>query len=337
MRSARIRRFVPLERTIRSESAVRFDGYDVGGCLPVRRGVQPVSRTVATERLIIGTAAFGQPYGATNPRGQVPESVAGEVLERASALGIDTIDTAPAYGESEALLGRLPQARRFAVFTKFNLPDEARGLDPAATLVEGLGRSLSDLDRRKVDALLLHRVSDLFGPHGADLLRGLRQAKAEGLADRVGVSIYDSDETDAVLSCFRPDIVQLPLSVVDQRLLTGGHLERLANLGVEVHARSAFLQGLLLAPERRPGWAADCSHLHRFDGKCAASGLTPLQICLGFLLGRPDVQKIVVGATSVGELDAIVEAANDPAIGRNWPSFALTNSPLLDPRRWPAE
>ena len=107
------------------------------------------------------------------------------------------------------------------------------------------------------------------------------------------------------------------------------------SLGVEVHARSAFLQGLLLAPERRPGWAADCPHLRRFDDKCAASGLTPLQICLGFLLARPEVKKIVVGATSVGELDAIVEAANDPATGRSWPSFALTNTPLLDPRRWP--
>ena len=302
-----------------------------------RADAQPMSRTVEAERLVIGTAAFGQPYGATNTRGQVPEAVAGEVLERASALGIDTIDTAPAYGAAEAVLGRLPQAKRFAVVTKFNLPGETKGLDLAAAVVEGLSRSLGDLDRTKVDGLLLHRGSDLLGPHGDDLLRGLRQAKTNGLADRVGVSIYDGDEVEAVLSRFRPDIVQLPLSVVDQRLITGGHLERLADLGVEVHARSAFLQGLLLAPERRPGWAADCPHLRRFDDKCAASGRTPLQICLGFLLARPEVGKIVVGVTSVGELDAIVKAVDDPATGPSWPSFALTNTPLLDPRRWPME
>ena len=65
--------------------------------------------------------------------------------------------------------------------------------------------------------------------------------------------------------------------------------------------------------------------------------MTPLQICLGFLLARPEVHKIVVGLTSVAELDAIVEAAGDPATGWNWPSFALTNTPLLDPRRWPTE
>ena len=313
----------------------RYTGNSVFGDISARAGARPVSRAVATERLVIGTAAFGQPYGATNPRGQVPETVAGEVIERASALGIDTIDTAPAYGEAETLLGRLPQAKRFSVVTKFNLQGETKGWDPAAAVVEGLGRSLRDLDRRKVDALLLHRGSDLLGPHGGDLLRGLLQAKTNGLAGRVGVSIYDGDEVDGVLSRFRPDIVQVPLSVVDQRLITGGHLARLAELGVEVHARSAFLQGLLLAPERRPGWAADCPHLLRFDEKCAASDLTALQICLGFLLSRPDVQKIVVGATSVEELDAIVEAANDPATERSWPSFALTNTPLLDPRRWP--
>ena len=146
-----------------------------------RAGARPVSRTVATERLVIGTAAFGQPYGATNTRGQVPETIAGEVLERASALGIDTIDTAPAYGAAEALLGRLPQARRFAVVTKFNLPGETKGRDTATAVVEELCRSLRDLDRRKVDALLRHRGSDLLGPHGDDLLRGLRQAKTNGL------------------------------------------------------------------------------------------------------------------------------------------------------------
>ena len=180
-------------------------------CPGARAGARPVSRAVAAERLVIGTAAFGQPYGATNTRGQVPEAIAGEVLERASALGIDTIDTAPAYGAAEALLGRLPQARRFAVVTKFSLPRETKGSDPAAAVVEGLGRSLRDLDRRRVDALLLHRGSDLLGPLGGDLLRGLRQAKTNGLADRVGVSIYDGDEVDAVLSRCRPDIVQLPL------------------------------------------------------------------------------------------------------------------------------
>ena len=294
-------------------------------------------RTAATGRLVIGTAAFGQPYGVTNTRGQVPESVAGEVLERASALGIDTIDTAPAYGAAEALLGRLPQARRFAVVTKFSLPGETKYRNSATAVVEGLCRSLRDLDRRKVDALLLHRGSDLLGPYGDGLLRGLRQAKMDGFADRVGVSIYDGGEIDTVLSRFQPDIVQLPLSVVDQRLITSGHLERLANLGVEVHARSAFLQGLLLAVERRTGWAADCSHLRRFDDHCAATGLTPLQICLGFLLARPEVKKIVVGATSVRELHDIVEAACVPATERNWPSFALTNARLLDPRRWPTE
>ena len=315
----------------------RCTGNSSFGNTPARAGARPVNRAIAAERFVIGTAAFGQPYGATNTYGQVPEAVAGEVLERASALGIDTIDTAPAYGAAEALLGRLPQARWFAVITKFSLPGETKGRDPDAAVVEELGRSLRDLDRRKVDVLLLHRGGDLLGPHGGDLLRGLRRAKTNGLADRVGVSVYDGDEIDGVLSRCRPDIVQLPLSVVDQRLITGGHLERLAELDVEVHARSAFLQGLLLAPERRPEWAADCPHLRRFDDKCAASGLTPLQICLGFLLSRPEVQKIVVGATSVGELDAIVEAANDPATGRSWSSFALTNSPLLDPRRWPTE
>ena len=288
------------------------------------------------ERLVIGSAAFGLPYGATNQGGRVEASIVAEILEKAAALGIDMIDTAPAYGTAEALLGRLPQARRFAVATKSAPSVENGGRDPAVRLMEGLSRSLRALGRRKVDVLLLRQGRRLLGPHGDEILLALRRVKADGLADRVGVSIYDGDEIDAVLSCFRPDIVQLPLNVVDQRLIASGHLKRLVDLGVEVHARSAFLQGLLLAPaERRPHWAADCSHLRLFDEKCVALDLIPLRLCLGFLLARPEVAKVVVGVTSMEEFDAIAEAANAPDMELDWPSFALTDATLLDPRRWP--
>ena len=88
--------------------------------------------------------------------------------------------------------------------------------------------------------------------------------KSEGLVKRIGVSVYDAAEIDGVLEIFRPDVVQLPLNIFDQRLIQSGHIKALQSAGIEIHARSAFLQGILLS-ER----SALPDYFKRFDGSLA--------------------------------------------------------------------
>lgn len=77
-----------------------------------------------SRRLALGTAQFGMRYGVANRVGQVPAGEARRILERARTAGMDTLDTAAAYGASETLLGSVGVAD-WIVVTK--LPPCPRG------------------------------------------------------------------------------------------------------------------------------------------------------------------------------------------------------------------
>src|SRR5262249_17350751 len=157
------------------------------------------------------------------------------------------IDTAPLYGGSEESLGRALRAGdAFAIVTK--TPWFGPGGVPAnaEALTSAFQASLDRLRQERVYGLLVHRASDLLGPEGDDLFEAMRRLKQLGRVAKIGVSIYDARELEGVLARHQPDLVQLPLNVLDQRLLAGGQITRLKSAGVEIHARSAFLQGLLL-------------------------------------------------------------------------------------------
>jgi aryl-alcohol dehydrogenase-like predicted oxidoreductase len=173
-------------------------------------------------KLGLGTAQFGMDYGVTNRQGQPSEAEALAWLRRAQIRGIQLLDTAPGYGTAERIVGAaLRSGCHFEVVTK--IPALATA-DARASILGGLRASLDRLETDCVDGALLHHWQDAVGPQAAAVVRALQQAKEEGLARRVGVSVYRAADIDQVLRQFTPDLVQLPISVFDQRLAASGHL-----------------------------------------------------------------------------------------------------------------
>jgi len=296
-------------------------------------------RPRSPSRVILGTAQFGMAYGVTNRRGQVSEPEVIRILTEAHAAGIAAVDTAAGYGGSEALLGScLAAYPDMAVITKTPAfpGDSITGVETDA-LRASLERSLIHLNRGRVEALLLHHGQDLLKPGGERLVKALDAVKSAGLAVRTGVSIYDGAELDGVLARFNPDIVQVPLNLFDQRLVRSGHIDRLRAANIEVHARSPFLQGILLADRTalppyftafRPRFACYADMLERVD-------LTPLQSCLGFVLSQSGVDRTVVGVTGRDELREILAAlAAMPDALPDFSILAASDAALVDPRRW---
>ena len=92
----------------------------------------------------------------------------------------------------------------------------------------------------------------MASPQGPAMWDRMRALKDEGLCKRIGVPVYASDDPVGVARRFKPDVVQAPASLLDQRLLLDGSLAAIADLGIEVHLRSIFLNGVLfLPPDRR--------------------------------------------------------------------------------------
>lgn len=284
--------------------------------------------------LALGGAQFGLDYGISNRRGRVPFGEVERILVRAAEAGVWTIDTAPAYGDSEDVVGRvLGGDPRWRVITK---TADLSGPEPAARrLSEGLARSLERLRRPGVDTLLFHRAADLDRDDAGELLEAAAELKRAGLTRRLGVSVYESTDLDAVLRRGSWDVVQVPLSIVDQRLIKSGHLARLAGAGIEVHVRSVFLQGLLLCPpEDLPGFAAPfapaLSHVHE---RSRHLGISPLELCLAFVRRLPEVSACLIGLSGLGDLEQAL-AARLPDLP-DLADLALDQPDLVDPRRWP--
>ncbi|HWD25610.1 MAG TPA: aldo/keto reductase [Rhizomicrobium sp.] len=280
-------------------------------------------------RLGIGTVQFGQAYGISNTRGRVPEGDVAVILRRGAEAGVGTLDTAANYSEAEAVLGALaPLTRPFRIVTKTaNLKN---GLAP---LIARARQSALTLQRRPVDLLLVHAATDLAGSEGDALWNALLALKQEGLFKGIGISAYVADDPVALARRFKPDAMQVPLSLLDQRLIRSGALAALKAGGVEIHARSLFLQGLLFLETLPPKLAAAAPHLAALRRRVADAGSTPLAAALAFALDQ-QIDVAVVGVTTPRELDEILAAAALPPPQLDWSACALEDETVLTPSRW---
>lgn len=284
-------------------------------------------------KIALGTVQFGINYGVANTSGQVSHESAKAILQRAHQAGIDTLDTAIAYGDSESVLGRLG-VKAWKTVTK--LPAVPDGCSDVTQWVKAQAQgSLARMGLNSLHGLLLHRPDQLLAGKGAALYAALQSLKYEGLVSKIGVSVYGPQELDALHGQYRFDLVQAPLSILDRTLLDSGWAQRLKDDGVEIHTRSAFLQGLLLmSKENRPAkfgrWADIWTEWDRW---LTETGLTPLQACLRFINTLDCIDRVVVGVDNVAQLNQIIEATEGelPSL----PQFkSLQDDRLINPATW---
>ena len=291
--------------------------------------------TRCVSKLGLGTVQWGCQYGISNQAGKTSLEEVALILQRARYNDIATIDTASMYGDAEAVLGA-HELTAFKVVTK----TPRFGIDStspihASQLRTTYFNSLSKLGLDSTYGLLMHGANDLLMPGGILLLDELCELRNRGLVRKIGVSVYDSTELDAVLALWTPDIVQLPLSVFDQRLITSGHLKRLKDLDVEVHVRSVFLQGLLLMPlQRIPAFFNPITELiARWHDATREQSMSPAEAALSFVRDLPEVDTVLVGVESVSQLDEILSSFS---INRTFVAHGLScdDARFLNPGLW---
>ena len=284
-------------------------------------------------RIVLGGAQLGLPYGILNGGETLSREEVARILNTAVDHGIDSIDTAIAYGQSESIIGETSQ-NRFKIISKLPpLPvDISNVSDWVHSQVQG---SLSRLKCTSLDALLLHRPQDLTGAQGAELYAAIGSLMAEKMIHRFGVSIYSPDDLGGIIGTFDIHLVQAPLNVFDHRIL--GVTDQLSALNIEVHVRSVFLQGVLVAspkdrPQRFEPWS---EHFALFDEWVRSSGVSAMACCLGFALQQPGIAKLVIGTTSAESLDEIMNSIPNSVL--EVPTHLQSSvEQLIDPRFWNA-
>lgn len=291
-------------------------------------------------KLGLGTVQFGLDYGVSNEQGMTPPAAVQEILALAWRSGITLLDTAAAYGMSESAIGQgTPAGFSFAIVTKTPPFRKKRvGKAEAANLRETFQRSLERLKRPAAYGLLVHHADDLLVPGGGWLWQAMEALRAEGRVRKIGFSVYSPGEIERLLKAYRPDLIQLPVSVFDQRLVLGGWLPRLKELGIEIHSRSVFLQGLLLMPpEKLPPYFAPVKPLlERYRRALADRRISPLAAALGFVGRQPEIDCVIVGVNHPGHLAEIVQAARDGGAldGFDFSTFAVSDEAIVNPSSW---
>jgi aryl-alcohol dehydrogenase-like predicted oxidoreductase len=268
---------------------------------------------------------FGLDYGIANSEGKVSLTAAKEILSVCKVAGIDMIDTAMAYGESELCLGRVG-VEGFDVVTKIpSVPVDC------IDVVDSMAR----LHVESLYGLMLHRPDEIFSLRGEEILKALKGLKKTGLVKKIGVSVYSPDELEDLFALHDFDIVQCPFNIIDNRLVTTGWLDRLKALDVEVHVRSSFLQGLLLMsrdkiPKQFEAWDFLWDQWHQW---IKDSEVSAVEACLAYALYNVGIDKVVVGVDSKIQLEQIVFSLEGSNI-ESFPDISSLDSNLINPSNW---
>ena len=284
-------------------------------------------------KLSLGTAQFGSRYGVANGQGQISYDEAVTVIETARLGGVRTLDTAVSYGVAERVLGEVG-IEDFDCVTK--LPALPQGVDDFdAWVIEQLSGSIGRLGVSHLNAVLLHHPGDVLGEHGSKYVRALRIAQDKGYVENIGFSIYAPEILDDLTKALWPDIIQAPLNVFDQRISLSGWLDRLVDGGVEIHTRSAFLQGLLLMPAvKRPSYFNDWKdHLARWDELVASKADSPMALALNYVVADRRVDRVVVGVDNSSQLTELINSY-DSGISDDLSFLHTSATGLIDPSLW---
>lgn len=294
--------------------------------------------------LSLGTVQLGMDYGISNPDGKPGEEAAFAILDRAMALGINTLDTAGAYGQSEEVIGRwlksVPAGKRPLVATKVKNLDHSSMEALRASLRAQAERSKARLGLEQLPALMLHSCDDYFGDE-ENVSRAFQELKEAGDIRFSGISAYSShDYRKIAASGF--DAVQVPVNIFDWGQLENGGMAALAASGMMVFVRSVYLQGLVFQrPETLPphmSFAAET--LEKFHGLCGKYGLTPARLALSYALSLPGVTSLVLGSEKTSQVEqnaALVEQAvtlTEEQMAEIRENFLHTPARVLDPSTW---
>ena len=278
-------------------------------------------------KLGLGTVQFGCNYGISNKKGQVPYEEIKKILEYAQNVGIDTLDTASLYGDSEKVLGQF-NLKNFKVVTKTIKIDKAlSGIENLNKFRNAFYNSWNNLGIDCLYGLMFHESTDLLGPNGNDLWNLVYDFKNKGYVKKIGVSVYTPEVLIDIIKQYKIDIVQMPLNILDQRFVF--LLKELKSNNIEIHTRSTFLQGLLLM--------ADCDINPYFDEIRPLLNQIPnpkLDYALQFVSNIKDVDKIIVGTTCLQDLKEIVAATSSIIKIINFERFKVTDERFILPQNW---
>ena len=287
-------------------------------------------------KLILGTVQFGLNYGINNTIGKMSEDKVFELLENAYDLGIKTLDTAESYGNAHSVISNFHKQskKRFNIISKYS----SSNFDYPIDLVERIQVHCSNFDINYLEGYMFHSYSD-FKMTINNEPNILDNIKNSGLVKKIGVSVYSNDEIEDLLNFKNINLIQLPFNLFDNEYQRKEILEKAKKRNIEIHTRSAFLQGLFfkdvntlqknLLPLKK-----DLNDLSLLSKK---SNIALAELALNYPLSKSYIDKVLIGVDSLEQLKNNIKATEnefDKFIYEKVDCIQIENTKLLNPSNW---
>lgn len=281
-------------------------------------------------KIALGTVQFGITYGINNKSGVPDDKELSSIFKLANNVGIKILDTAQSYGNAEERIGELAEDN-FKVITKF------KNLESSFPFYDDLNMSLKKLNVNSLYGYMAHDADGLI--ENPTWWKGMKILKDNGLIQKIGYSLYSISQLDLLISKqLIPDIIQVPYNILDKRFEP--YFFNLKEMGVEIHTRSVFHQGLyFMKPEKLPSKLSSfLPIIHKLNIFSKEFGVPIGAIALKYVLHNPHIDKVVVGVDSVLQLKQntqLLELAELPnQLINEINSIIIEDKNLLSPTNW---
>ena len=282
-------------------------------------------------RLVIGSAQLGMNYGLFNNK-----KISRKEFKKIEKLVINSkikfIDTAIRYGESENIIGS-SKLKNLNIITKIKIPNK-KNIHIKNWALKEISKSLIKLKINKIYGVLIHDYKDLLGKHGKNYLLSLQELKRKKIIKKIGISVYEPQEIKKIWKFWKPDLIQVPLNPLDNRILDSGWVDILKKFKVKIFVRSVFLQGLLINENKSLRINKNEKIiLNKFRNWCYKNNLPLLQACLHFIKQFKKIDYLVVGFNNYNQLKEIIDVFKKKQIIIP-KKFSTNKINLIDPRKW---
>lgn len=263
----------------------------------------------------LGTVQLGLNYGINNADGKPDQELSNKILDCAIKNGINVLDTAAAYGDSEEVIGRwlktVPIEKRPFIVTKTNGLDHSSYENLRADLFSRVKSSKEKLGVETLDMLMLHHF-DEYLEDKENVIKAMKELKASGEVKYIGASAYSYHDY-GVLADAGFDATQIPVNIFDWEQIVNGGIKKIADSGMIVFARSVYLQGLVFQnPETLSPKMDYCKEpLEKFQALCKKYSLSPAEMAMSFVLSLEGVHSLVLGSEKVEQVEENTRLINN--------------------------
>lgn len=256
-------------------------------------------------QLMLGTVQFGMNYGIANKSGRPSYQTVLKIMECAAAHGVNCLDTASAYGDSEEVLGQVLQelgmADKIVVVTKVPAMNDNLSPKQADSFIEeALKASLKRLQLEVLPICLFHQERNTV--YAESLIR----MKKKGMIKHIGISVNSPAAALDAIRFGHFEALQIPTNLLDHRYYASGVFHEAKHKGIALFIRSVYLQGLLfLAENEIPPELADIIGVRRHLNEIAGgAGMSLGELAVRFILSLEGIHCLIVGLETIEQLQA---------------------------------